>query len=178
MFTIETARLALREHVMEDLISHHALFSHGKVMRYLPEIRTGTLEESERNLRASMEPSCGRLFLRIEEKETGQHVGEIGYTIEAEYPVGRFAGLGYFIHERFWGKGYVTEAARALIRYGFEEGGICRFSCGCLKENVASERVMIRCGMVKEAEFARYQWHEGKLKDRVAYRLLREEWRR
>ena len=180
MLKLHAPRLILREHRMDDLPTHHALFSDAKVMRYLPELMTHSCLESEKNLRDSIAQlavvprKC--CFLRIEERDTGAHVGEIGYTIEKTTPLGTFANMGYFIWDTYWGRGYTAEAARALMRHGFEEDGVYRFSAGCLKENVGSERVMIKCGMIKEAEFVEYQWHEGQLKDRVEYRLLKGEW--
>ena len=47
---------------------------------------------------------------------------------------------------------------------------------GCIKENIGSEKVMQKCGMIKEAEHVHCVWHEGRLKNRVEYRLLKTEW--
>lgn len=51
-----------------------------------------------------------------------------------------------------------------------------RISCGCIKDDIGSEKVMVKCNMTKEAEFKSFVWHDGKLKDRVEYRLLKSEW--
>ena len=51
-----------------------------------------------------------------------------------------------------------------------------RLSTGCLAENVGSERVMQKAGLTKEAEHVDYEWHDGKMKTRVEYRMLRSEW--
>jgi len=72
----------------------------------------------------------------------------------------------------------MTEAFKEIIRFAFEEDDICRISTGCLMENQASERVMQKCGLIKEAEYKSYVWHDGELKDRVEYRLLKQEWSR
>ena len=103
-------------------------------------------------------------------------MGEIGYTVEESTPVGKRVGLGYFSHQAFWGKGYTSEAVRALFAYGFLQNDVFRFQTGCLAENVGSMRVMEKCGMVREAYYKQYTWHDGMLKDRVEYRLLKEEW--
>jgi ribosomal-protein-alanine N-acetyltransferase len=66
---------------------------------------------------------------------------------------------------------------KELIRFAFEEDRVFRISCGCIKDNVGSEKVMIKCGMTKEAEFESFVWHDGKLKDRVEYRILKNEWK-
>jgi len=91
-------------------------------------------------------------------------------------PLGKIAGVGYLILPEYYGNGYVTEALREVIRFAFEDAGVYRINTGCLTENRASERVMQKCGMIKEAEFKEYTWHDGRMKDRVEYRLLKDEW--
>ncbi|MDR1688968.1 MAG: GNAT family N-acetyltransferase [Clostridiales bacterium] len=51
-----------------------------------------------------------------------------------------------------------------------------RIQTGCITENRASERVMQKCSMIKEAERKQYVWHDGRMKDRAEYRLLKDEW--
>ena len=63
------------------------------------------------------------------------------------------------------------------MRFGFKEKEIYGFEAGCLKENPASERVLLKCGFSQEAELKEFQWHDGKFKDRLLFRLLRSEWR-
>ena len=180
MIRLETERLILRDHIPEDLPSHHALFSDPKAMRYLPDIMTHSLKESRANLQTAIEqvglPQRKYYFLRMEDKASGEHVGEIGYTVTQFTPLGKLVGVGYFIRPCFWGRGLTTEALRELNRFAFEEDGVYRISCGCLLENKASERVMQKCGFLREAHFREIQYHEGVLKDRVEYGLLRRDW--
>lgn len=42
---------------------------------------------------------------------------------------------------------------------------------------VADKKVMQKCGLIKEAEHADWEWHDGKLKTRLEYRLLKSEWK-
>ena len=51
-----------------------------------------------------------------------------------------------------------------------------RVTTGCLAENIGSERVMQKNGMMKEAERPDYEWHDGRMKTRLEYRLLKNEW--
>lgn len=180
MIYLETERLIIRDSVAEDLETHHALMSSDTVMRYLRDIQTHSLQASQENLAVAMseigKPDRRFYFLRIQEKASGALVGQIGYTVTAFMQKGKRADIGYFIHEAFWGRGYTTEALRAVLAYGFTEGGVYRMGCGCLAENRGSERVMQKCGMIKEGTLKEYTEHEGVLKDRVVYRLLRPEW--
>lgn len=177
---LETNRLVLRDHRKEDLLSHHALLSDAEVMYYLPDIKTGTLQESQWNLDLSISEISlvdrQLYFLRIEEKD-GTHVGEAGYTVDQFTPFGKLVGLGYFIRKEAWGRGYTSEAVGEIIRFAFEENDVYRISTGCLGENRASERIMVKNGFVKEATFKNKVLHDGRMKDRVEYGLLRENWK-
>lgn len=177
---IETPRLILRDHVLEDLAEHHALFSDETAMRYLPEVRTRSLEESRENLltsiRAMEEQPRKFYFLKVIERQSGAHVGEIGYTVLQETPGGSVVNLGYFLRPQMWRKGYAGEAAEALIKYAFTAGDVWRIETGCLAENRGSEGVMKHCGMLREGELVQAVWHEGAWKTRLLYRLLRSEW--
>jgi ribosomal-protein-alanine N-acetyltransferase len=179
---LETERMVLRDHYSSDFETHHTLLSDETAMYYLPDIRTRTMAESETNLQFAMKEigisDRAHVFLRMEDKPTGSHIGEIGYTVNTFTPLGKLADLGYFTYPRCWNQGYTSEAVKELLRFAFMEDGVYRMSVGCLKENPGSERVMQKCGFIKEAEFKQFVWHFGKLKDRVVYRLLKDEWLR
>ena len=180
MIQLYTERLIIRDHIIDDLIEHHELLSDEKSMRYLPDIKTKNIEDSKENLIKSVEEANSKnrklYFFRIEDKNTKEYIGEIGYTVIKETPFGKIAGMGYFIKEKYWGKGYVTEALKKVMEYAFEKDNVYRISTGCIKENIGSEKAMKKCGMIKEAEYKEYQLHENKLKNRVEYRLLKYEW--
>jgi ribosomal-protein-alanine N-acetyltransferase len=180
MINLFTERLIIRDHRIEDLIDYHQLLSDEISMRYLPQIKTTTLEESKNDLLKSINEINSEnrklYFFQIENKHTKEYIGEIGYTIEQETPVGKIVDLGYCIKAKYWNKGYTTEALKRIIDFAFLENNVYRIITGCLKENRGSERVMQKCGMIKEGEFKEYQLHENTLKDRVVYRLLKNEW--
>jgi ribosomal-protein-alanine N-acetyltransferase len=182
MIQLYTERLRIRDHFLGDLTEHHELLSDEISMRYLPDIRTKDIEESKENLIKSIEESNSKnrklYFFRIETKNTKEYIGEIGYTVKKETSFGKIVDVGYFTKEKYWGKGYTTEALKKVIEYAFEKDNVYRISTGCIKENIGSEKVMIKCGMIKEAEHKEYQLHENKLKDRVEYRLLKHEWKK
>ena len=180
MIRLCTERLIIREPRMSDLENWHRLLSDADTMYYLQDIMTRTYEESVRNLENAVAETQKAertgYFLVIEEKETGVFIGSIGYTVMECTPMGKLVHLGYFILPEYHGRGCMTEALRELLRYAFEDGGVYRISTGCLSENRGSERVMQKCGLVKEADRKAFVWHDGRMKDRVEYRLLKEEW--
>ena len=180
MIRLSTNRLIIRDPLPTDIEAWHRLLSDPKTMYYLQDIMTHSLEESQKNLETAImeaqNPNRTKYFFAIEDKETGAFIGTTGYTVSRVTPVGKAVGVGYFILPEYHGKGIMTEVLREVIRFAFEEDGVYRLETGCITENRASERVMKKCGFIKEAERKSYVWHDGRLKDRVEYRLLREEW--
>jgi len=177
---LETKHLLIRDHIADDLQAFHALVSDRAVMRYLPDIYCASIEDSRHNLQTSIAEIRAehrtKYFFAILERSSEQFVGAIGLLLRPEPTRHSRGNLGYFIHKKFWNKGYTTEAAKAVLHFGFEELGLHKVTCGCLSENAGSEAVMKKCGMIKEAELVQHSYHEGQWKDRVMYRLLKSEW--
>lgn len=179
---LETSRLILRYSTLDDLDSYHSLVSSPDVMYYLQDIKTASLEETRERLLYVIEdmhsPNRTQYFFRMETKDTHEYIGETGYTVTVDTSLGKLVHAGYFIFREYWGKGYMTEAFNEVLRYAFEENNVFRLETGCIAENKGSEKVMIKCGLIKEAERKQCSWHDGKLKDRVEYRMLNSEWKR
>ena len=180
MIHLNTNRLLIRDPLPTDINGWHQLLSDETAMYYLPDILTHSLIESRENLETAINESKStnrtKYFFTIEHSETGAFVGSVGYTVTETSPLGKFVGAGYFILPKYSGWGYMTEALSEVIRFAFEDNSVYRISTGCLTENRASEKVMQKCGLIKEAEHKSYTWHDGRLKDRVEYRLLKDEW--
>lgn len=180
MVKLETDRLIIRDHETSDLLTYHSLLSDKESMYYLPDLCTNTLEESKRNLETSIDEINNKdrkyYFFKINLKFSNEYIGEVGYTVDDFTPLGKRVSLGYFLRKEYWGNGYATEAVNEVINFAFTKGDVYRISFSCLKENVNSERVLNKCGMIKEGELKSFQYFDGKLKDRIIYRLLREEW--
>lgn len=180
MVKLDTNRLTIRDHKEEDIASMHVLLSDEKAMYYLQDIKTNNMDESKQNLYEAIKEAQlenrTKYFFAIIEKETNEYVGEIGFTVIINSLEGKVVNLGYFILPRYWGKGIVTEAAEAVIEYAFCETNTIKIETGCIKENIGSERVMQKVGMVKEAELKKHVLLYSCLQDRVEYGLLKEEW--
>ena len=80
----------------------------------------------------------------------GALIGGARLRIEADHARGE---LGFWIAKSCWGRGYATEAVRALIGYGFSVLGLHRIHAMHFSRNPASGRVMAKCGMVHEGRF-------------------------
>jgi [ribosomal protein S5]-alanine N-acetyltransferase len=182
MIVLKTKRLEIRDHTKDDLQPMNELLSHEAAMYYLDDLKTHTPEETRENLETAMNEinleKRTKYFFAVVCRETGRYIGEIGFTVRLDTPMGKIVGLGYFILPEFWGRGIVTEAAKEVLRFAFEELNVIKVETGCIKDNQSSEKVMKKLGMVREAEYRMRVWHDNRLKDRVEYRLLKEEWER
>ena len=180
MIQLFTERIYIRDHIIDDLHEYHELFSDSKSMRYLEFLKTTDLEESKQSLQKAIDEvnlsDRKHYFFWIENKITKEYIGDVGYNVILYTPYGKIATLGYYIKEKHWNNGYATEATKRILEYGFKENNVYRFIGECIKENIGSEKVMIKCGMTKEGEYKEYALNENKLKDGVQYRLLKYEW--
>lgn len=103
----------------------------------------------------------------------GYLIGAIGLTIDAQ---SERAELGYWIGKPFWLRGYCTEAARAVVAYGFETLGLQRICAHHFQSNLASGRVMQKLGMTPEGLLRRHVKKADRFEDIVCYGILRPEY--
>lgn len=182
MIFLETERLILRDYVETDFDDYYRLKSDAKTMYYLQDIQLFTKEDAYEEFQSVLNdmktPDRKFYFMHMELKDSHEQVGSVGYTVIEGTPVGKLVHAGYFVYPKFWGKGYTTEAFKRVLEFAFLDNDVYRVTTGCLAENVGSERVMQKCGLIKEAEHVDYEWHDGKMKTRLEYRLLKEEWRK
>jgi RimJ/RimL family protein N-acetyltransferase len=99
-------------------------------------------------------------------------VGAITLTL---HPERHRAELGYWIGRPYWGNGFATEAARAIVAYGFAALGLHRVHASHLARNPASGRVMQKIGMTREGTLRSHVRKWGVFEDIVIYGILREE---
>lgn len=100
-------------------------------------------------------------------------IGSIGLGIVQEF---QLAELGYWVGVPYWGKGYCTEAAKALIDFGFQVLGLNRIQSTHFSQNPASGRVMQKLGMQQEGYRPQHTLRWGKFQDIVLYGILSQDW--
>ena len=150
---LETKRLQLRRLVMDDLDALFTLYSDEEIRRYFPE-GTLTYEETKEELEWFLNghpdyPELG-LWATIY-KETGQFIGRCGllpWMIDQRPEV----EIAYLLDKQYWGQGLATEAAQAILHYGFEQLKLSRLICLIDRENQRSIRVATKIGMTFEKE--------------------------
>ena len=85
----------------------------------------------------------------------------------------READLGFIFSNDVWGKGYATEAARAMIRAGFEDLGLRRIFSTCDIANAASARVLEQAGLTRVATLERHKYALDKWWNSFLYEIVR-----
>jgi len=99
-------------------------------------------------------------------------VGAMGLVMKGD----GLAEIGYWIGHPYWGRGYATEAGRAVVRYGFIECGLQRIYAAHFFRNPASGRVLRKLGMRHEGTLRRHLVKWGEALDVDFYGILRDEW--
>ncbi len=153
MKILETNRLILRHLELDDLDSLYALYCDPDIVRYIPDASRSyeeTREELEWHRNGHpRHPELG-LWATIH-KETGKFIGRCGllpWKIDGQNEV----EVAYLISKAYWGQGLGTEAAQAILEYGFEKLNLSRLICLIDEENLASIKVAEKIGMTFEKE--------------------------
>jgi RimJ/RimL family protein N-acetyltransferase len=177
----ETERLVLRAYRPEDAALYFRMVGENRdhLYEFLPE--NVLAMQSVEDARAILdwlkgERQQGNLFLfGLWEKTSGRYVGET-YLANPDWHVPSIE-LGYFLVQAATGRGYASEAARALLRGAFDHLNMGRVDLQCRADNTASQRVAERLGFRREGcQRLRHRKKDGSLVDRLWYGLLREEW--
>lgn len=117
----------------------------------------------------------GRLVVyAVTLRTSGDLCGAAGLNLE---PAHALAELGYWIGVPYWGAGYATEAARALVGHGFAHLGLNRVQARYLVRNPASGKVMRKLGMTCEGTLRQAIRKWGRFEDAALYAVLAGEWR-
>ncbi|MDR2914916.1 MAG: GNAT family N-acetyltransferase [Tannerella sp.] len=108
-------------------------------------------------------------------KETGKLFGTIGIIPDPKRQNDRTRMIGYAIGEDYWGKGFMTEAVLATLRFGFEELKLDLISAYCYPHNEKSKRVLKKCGFQYEG-FLRLaeKRYDGTVLDNECYAITKD----
>lgn len=109
----------------------------------------------------------------IRKKGKNRFMGGIGIKVDKTH---NRAEIGYWLGESFWGKGFITEASKSIIKFGFESLHLNKFTSSHLAKNPASGRVLENCGMVKEGELKMHLFKHSEYQNLILYGLTREEY--
>lgn len=100
-------------------------------------------------------------------------IGAIGLTFNQRF---KRAELGYWLGKSYWSQGYCTEAARAVVNYGFDQLKLNKIVGMHFARNPVSGKIMVKVGMKKEGVLREHVIRWDNFEDLVCYGILEKEW--
>lgn len=175
---LETERLLLRPLTDDDVDAMTVYRGDVEVCRFLPfapqtaddiRARVGRVFSS-----TSLEGENGGVPVAIVRRDDGELIGDLVlFHLDA---VNGTVEIGWVIRPDVAGRGYATEACRALIDAAFRTYGVRRIVARIDAENTASARLAERLGMRLEAHLVENEWYKGRWGDELDYAILAREW--
>lgn len=172
---LKTERLNLVEIQQKHLKDLFLLFGDDKVTKYY-------------NIKTFQEPEDGQIYLDwfqkrfkeqagirwgIQLKGEERIIGTIGYNNFAE---NHRADLGYDLQSAYWNKGYMTEAAKAVIGFGFINLYINRIEADVMIGNIQSENLLSKLDFKNEGRLRDWMYWDNRHFDMTMFSLLKREW--
>lgn len=172
---LDTPRLLLRKLKLEDAADMFEYASDPEVARDVTWEPHRSVEDSKAFLGSVVEKYADR---RTSEwglvlKESGKLIGTCGFVWWK--PEHAKAEFGYALSRKYWRRGLMTEAAGAVMAFGFDKMKLHRLEARCIASNTGSERVMLKIGMKYEGLLRDVVYEKGGFKTLKLYSMLAEE---
>ncbi len=172
---LEMPRLVLREYMEDDSAAVLLYQNDPRYLRYYPwEERTP--DDVQRFVRQFIgwraESPRRRFQLAVLLRESGALIGSCGVRRKPDDDTE--ADIGFELSPEYWGCGYATEAATAMVEFAFRDLGVQRLSSWCIADNTASARVLEKLGMSLEGRSPAVEHFKGRDWDMLFYGMTRE----
>lgn len=174
-----TQRLLLRQWTAQDRVAFATLNADAEVMRYFPKPLTRAESDQLAEKLETLIADRGWGLWAVELKETSAFLGFVGlHETSAALPFPPTVEVGWRLNRPFWGHGYATEAAQAALRVGFEQLGLDEIVSMTALQNVRSQAVMERLGMLRDTQTFEHPAvpAETGLREHCLYRLQKSVW--
>jgi len=171
----ETDRLILRDVELADAEAVHQYAADPEVVRYLswgPNDLERTRQVLQMRAAEQTDPARRAFELMIVEKASGLVVGSAGLRVSDKLD----ADIGYVLARAKWGQGIVPEACAKLLEVAFGWLGLHRVWASTNAENLASQRVLEKLGLRREAHFVQNELVKGHYRDTLVYALTEAEY--
>jgi ribosomal-protein-alanine N-acetyltransferase len=170
---LETERLIIREFEFTDWIDVHAYASNYEVIAHMLW-GPNTEEETQAFIIHTIDmrrhsPRVDYEFA-VTLKSSGKLIGGAGI-----HASNRQGEIGYCFHPDYWKKGYASEAALEILKFGFGELALHRIHATCRPDNIGSASVMKKIGMTYEGHLREHMFYKGKWHDSFQYSILEHE---
>lgn len=179
MVIVRTERLTLRDFRDGDWQAVHTYSSDSEVVRYMdwgPNTKADTKRFIRRAKAHQKEKPRRNFTLAVILKAERKLIGSCG--IHVWNPDNREGWIGYCFNRNSWRNGFATEAAEALLDFGFGRLGLHRIFATCDPANVASAHVLQKIGMKIEGHLREHKWAKGDWQDSLLFSILEQEWKK
>ncbi len=173
---LETDRLILKEIIFQDAASIFHIFSNEETMKYYGQFPMKSIEEAENLIKMFDDNFKNDKGIRwgIVLKEENRLIGTCGYHNWNKRH--SRAELGYELSIDSWGKGYIKETLRVIIKYAYEVMNLNRIEAVVYPENAASIKSLINQGFKKEGVLEEYAFFRNIYQDLIMFSLLKKDW--
>jgi RimJ/RimL family protein N-acetyltransferase len=184
MLYITTQRLILKPHTLANLAWFHALINDEDEKYYNaddpPNSESEPIEKTEAILERILNrlPDSGFIHYAIHKKDGDVLIGcgDIAYINSYNQRCSLGITLGY--DKQNWGKGYASEALRAVIAFCFNELSMNRIEAEIYEFNLRSIRLFEGLGFTREGVKRQFVFKDGAYKDEFIYSLLKKDWKK
>jgi Acetyltransferases, including N-acetylases of ribosomal proteins len=178
--TVKGEHVTLREFTEDDadavlavygdpVVTEHLSFeprTHGQVVKTIAAV----------TLAARAEPRT-EYSLAAVLTDTGRFIGFVRLAIDSQHPGQSSGQLGFALRADAWGRGLGEMTVTLLLRLGFDELGLHRLWGARSPDNIVSDRLMRKLGMVEEGRIRDHLRIRGAWRDSVVHSILEDEWR-
>ena len=174
---LTTDRLVLREYVEEDW---SAVLAYQRKPAYLHYYEW--TDRSAQDVRDFVNMFLGqqqanprtKFQLAITLNSTGQLIGSCGIRMKSA--ASHEADIGLELDPQYWGQGYATEAAQAIVKFGFADLRLHRIYSWSIADNQGASRVLEKLGLKLEGRLRENEYFKGRWWDTLMYAILDREW--
>ena len=166
---IHTDRLQLHPLELNDAQELFAVYSHPEAMRYWDSPPHKSLETTRTMIAREIGPASSCWWTLRE--PGGPAIGVVGYLGNPGVP-----GLGYILHPDYWRRGYMSEAIRAALTFGFTVRGHDRTELWIVAANTASRRLAESLEFQRMGRFRQKYQHESESHEKIVYGMYAQDW--
>lgn len=178
----QSERFVYREFTEEDFDRFYSIFSNEQVMKYAYmdccSCKEEVLPYFKQILENNITVNDRKAYeFAVHLKSDGSFIGIADIMVYKSNQFGGCGEIGYFLLPDYWGRGYASEMASALIGISFKYLNFHRIAATCNCNNHKSEGIMKKVGMTLEGEARKVRFKDGQWVNELQYSILKEEWK-
>lgn len=174
--TFETKRLILRKITLSDLDDIFEFSSDPEVAHHMTwEVNKSKDETLNNFIKTVMKgyENGQSADWAIVYKESKKVIGTCSFVDWSNEH--KRAEIGYVLNKNYWGHGFVSEAIKEVIKFGFRSVQLNRIEGGCNTDNIGSEKVMLKVGFEYEGTLRKNEFIKGEFRDTKVFSILKDE---